>query len=159
MTIASRTWACRRCGGAPDPAQDFACGSCGWPWSVCQGCGELVPLFHDESGQEDRCDACGPSESLRAPNANSELGQKMLAVIVGLTDGTNAMKTKSGVPWERFSVITDAWRSAGSPGRGDPGWNDWVNVRNELRVQLGSKRGFRMPTSPEPGSHGESSQP
>jgi len=145
-------WLCRRCGGAPDHAQEFACAACGWPWSVCQACGNLVPLFRDEPGQEDRCDSCGPSEAVTVPNRNDELGQKMLAVFTGLAEGRNAMKTKSGVPWDRFSVIQAAWRAAGSPHRGDPSWNAWEWEREELRRQLGSKRAFGQPNPPAPGS-------
>ena len=140
-------WVCRRCGGAPDHAQDFDCAACGWPWSVCQRCGNLVPLFRDKPGQEERCDSCGPSESVSTPQANDEFGQKILAVLTGLGDGAHAMKTKSGVPWERFSVIQAAWRDAGSPKRGDPGWHVWVTERDKLRRQLGSKRAFGPPTS------------
>jgi hypothetical protein len=143
-------WRCRRCGGAPDHAQDFDCATCGWPWSVCQDCGSLVPLFRDEPGREERCDACGPSEAVSAPNPESVA--KLAAVIAGLTSGRNEIKAKSGVAWERFSVMTAAWRVAGSPKRGDPGWNAWLGVRNELRLQPGSKRGFGHPTSPESGS-------
>jgi hypothetical protein len=111
-----------------------------------------VPLFRDEPGREDRCDSCGPSESVRAPNANDEFGRKILAVLTGLATGRDEMKAKSGVAWERFSVITAAWRAAGSPKRGDPGWNAWIGVRNQLRLQLGSKRAFGPPVPSEPDS-------
>jgi hypothetical protein len=144
----SSDWMCRRCCGAPDHSQDFACATCGWLWSVCQDCGNLVPLYRDKPGQEDRCDACGPSEAASTPKADDEFGQRLLAVLTGLGDGTRAMKTKSGVPWERFSIIRAAWRAAGSPKRTDSGWQAWVLERDRLRRQLGSKRAFGPPTSP-----------
>jgi hypothetical protein len=147
---ASSDWRCRSCSGAPDHAQDFACAACGWPWSACQECGNPVALFRDEPGQEDRCEVCGPSETATISRADDQLGQKILAVLTGLGDGARAMKTKSGVPWERFSVIQAAWRAAGSPHRGDPGWNAWQWEREELRRQLGSKRAFGRPTLPAP---------
>ncbi len=131
-------WTCRRCGGAPDRSQDFDCATCGWPWIVCQSCGNLVPLFRDEPGQEDRCDACGPSESVSEPNP--EMVAKFAAVLTGLASGRDQMKAKSDVAWDRFSLVTAAWRAAGSPKRGEPGWNAWLGVRNDLRLQLGSKR-------------------
>lgn len=135
---ATDAWTCRRCGGAPDHGQDFDCATCGWPWSVCAQCGGLVPLFRDEPGQEGRCEACGPSESVSEPSP--EMVAKFTAVLIGLATGREEMRAKSGVAWDRFSVMTTAWRAAGSPRRGDPGWNAWLGVRNELRLQLGSKR-------------------
>ncbi len=129
---------CRRCGGAPDRSQDFDCATCGWPWSVCESCGSLVPLFRDQPGEEDRCDACGPSESVSEPNP--EMVARFATLLAGLDAGRDQMKAKSGVAWDRFTVMTAAWRASGSPKRGGPEWDAWLSVRNEIRLRLGSKR-------------------
>ena len=142
-------WSCRRCSAVPDHAQDFECAACGWPWSV-RAAAALCHFFATSRVREDRCDSCGPSEAVSEPNP--EFVAKFAAVLAGLATGRDEMKAKSGVAWERFSVITAAWRAAGSPKRSDPGWNSWLGVRNQLRFQLGSKRAFGPPTSTEPGS-------
>ncbi len=150
MASISSDWTCRRCAGPPDHAQDFECVTCGWAWSVCQSCSNLVPLFRDELGREARCDACGPSEASHAPDPNAELGQKMLAVLTGLADGRNAMSSKSGIPWERHSVITRAWRASGSPKRSDPGWDAWGVDESSFGVSSARRGHTDRATATEP---------